>query len=87
MKESINRIVPHIFYVGLLICLLLSGCDPRYGLLESSVRLADNSRLPKWFTIPNGYSRCNLKVTIGHYYLLVIMLLLLFMGHFQRIKL
>lgn len=67
MKKSINRTLPNIFYIILLLCLLLFGCDPRYGLLESNFRLADNSRLPKWFTVPQGYSRSDLKITIDLY--------------------
>jgi len=67
VKKSINRTLPNIFYIILLLCLLLFGCDPRYGLLESNFRLADNSRLPKWFTVPQGYSRSDLKITIDLY--------------------
>jgi hypothetical protein len=53
-----------------LTCIIFSGCagcDPRYGVLETSFRLADDSRLPKWFVIPDGYSRSDVKVTIDFY--------------------
>lgn len=51
----------------LLTCITFVGCDPRYGFMESNFQLADDSRLPKWFTIPKGYLRSDLKVTIDSY--------------------
>jgi len=51
----------------LLACLTLAGCDPRYGFLESQFNLSDNSRLPKWFVIPQGYSRGDFKMSIDLY--------------------
>jgi len=51
----------------LLICIIFVGCDPRYGLMEANFRLASDSRLPKWFTVPKGYSKSDLKVTIDLY--------------------
>jgi len=35
--------------------------------MESNFQLADDSRLPKWFVVPKGYSRKDLKVTIDLY--------------------
>lgn len=51
----------------LLTCIACIGCDPRYGFMESNFQLADDSRLPKWFTVPKGYSRSDLNVTIDCY--------------------
>ena len=50
-----------------LIFLLFTFCDPRYGFLESNFKLADRSRLPKWFTIPQGHGRFDFKMTINLY--------------------
>lgn len=32
-----------------IITSILFGCDVRYGFIEGKFKLADNSRLPKWF--------------------------------------
>jgi hypothetical protein len=45
----------------------LTGCDPRYGFMESRFRLADESRLPKWFNAMENYARKDLKVIITFY--------------------
>jgi hypothetical protein len=67
-KWVINRTVT--FLICLLTCIIFvgcAGCDLRYGVLETSFRLADDSRLPKWFNVPKGYSRSDLRVTIDFY--------------------
>lgn len=69
-KEFLLKIkftVNHFKIFLLLICIIFIGCDPRYGFMESSFQLADDSRLPKWFVIPKGYSRNDIKVTIDVY--------------------
>lgn len=43
------------------------SCNPRYGFIESEFRLSPDSRLPKWFHIPSGYLRKDLKMTITFY--------------------
>jgi hypothetical protein len=37
------------------------------GCLESSFSLAPESRLPKWFEVPQGMSRSDLSVTLDYY--------------------
>ena len=66
MKKILNGSVISIIFISLL----LSGCDLRYGVIgefPTTFQLADDSRLPKWFTVPNGYSRSDLKMTIDFY--------------------
>lgn len=50
-----------------LIFFLFTFFDPRYGFLESTFRLADRSRLPKWFTMPQGHGRYDFNITINLY--------------------
>ena len=66
-------------YINLAkICLFLAciifascaGCDLRYGVIgvfPTTFQLADDSRLPKWFAVPKGCSRSDLKMTIDFY--------------------
>jgi hypothetical protein len=72
MKELTMRIknrinLSAICLLLILLCIIFVGCDPRYGFMDSRFQLADDSRLPKWFTVPKGYSRKDLKVTIDLY--------------------
>jgi hypothetical protein len=46
---------------------LLTACDPRYGFMESRFRLADESRLPKWFAASGTYPRNDVRVVITLY--------------------
>jgi hypothetical protein len=66
MKEKISKTIVIITCV-LLIGIIFAFFDPRYGFLESNFRLADRSRLPKWFSIPHGYDRYDFKMTINLY--------------------
>jgi len=45
----------------ILLVLIITGCA------ESSFKIAEDSRLPKWFAIPPGMSRQNLAVTLDYY--------------------
>src|SRR5215510_9756819 len=45
-------------------CLLLIGCSL---LPESSFELASESRLPRWFTLPSGRSRSEVRVKMDYY--------------------
>lgn len=45
----------------------LSGCDLRYGFVESEFQLANESRLPKWFVMPPNYTRKDLTMTVTYY--------------------
>jgi hypothetical protein len=50
--------------VVVLACQLLTGC----GLFpESSFSLANESRLPKWFTVSPNQTRANVTVTMDYY--------------------
>ena len=50
--------------VFVLACLVLTGC----GLFpESSFSLANESRLPKWFTLLPNQTRANVTVTMDYY--------------------
>jgi hypothetical protein len=52
------------FGIVALACLVLTGC----GLFpESSFSLANESRLPKWFTIPPNQTRANVTVAMDYY--------------------
>ncbi len=68
-KVLLMRIASHLLRLLLVIIVtsLLTGCDLRYGFLESRFRLADESRLPKWFEASKHYSRRDLKVVITFY--------------------
>jgi hypothetical protein len=49
------------FIVLLTMIFLLIGCT------EASFKLASDSRLPKWFTLPDGMSRADVMVTMDYY--------------------
>ena len=51
----------YLTIIFLFVALSLSGC------LESSFELADESRLPKWFYLPENMSRSDVKVTLAYY--------------------
>ncbi|NOX09372.1 MAG: hypothetical protein GXP22_07800 [Gammaproteobacteria bacterium] len=54
----------HFFTLAVLIVVLscnLSGC------VEARFELSSESRLPKWFDIPEGMSRDELRVTVDYY--------------------
>ena len=50
------------FYFTFSVLICLSGC-----IAESSFKLSDQSRLPKWFELPEGKKRSDFSVTL-HYY-------------------
>jgi hypothetical protein len=54
-----KRFVAKIFLLAALIN--IAACS------ESNFDLSAESRLPKWFSVPNGVSRDQLKVTIDYY--------------------
>lgn len=55
----------YLTIIFLFVALSLSGC------LESSFELSDESRLPKWFDLPEHLSRSDVKVTLAYYIPLV----------------
>ena len=40
---------------------------PMIGCLESTFYLANNSRLPKWVTLPHGVTRADVSITLNYY--------------------
>ena len=65
--KIVLKFVAIVIALGAFASYLLGGCDPRYGCVESNFRLAQESRLPSWFTIPPGYARKDLSMTIIFY--------------------
>ena len=51
----------------LFVPLSFTCCDLTCGLLESETKLSKESRLPRWFEIPEGYSRKELGVIVKSY--------------------
>ena len=45
-KPSVNLRVAFLLF--LIVCFLLAGCDPKYGLVESSFDLGEGAAIPKW---------------------------------------
>ena len=54
--------------LALLASVLISACNPMYGFIESEFELAADSRLPRWFVVPSGYTRESLGMTITLYF-------------------
>jgi hypothetical protein len=46
---------------------LFVSCSPLRGCEESGFTLEPDSRLPKWFSLPSGYTREDVTVDIGFY--------------------
>lgn len=75
MNNIPGRLMCNLRRLVLTLCLLLLVVlgllfvfgDPRYGILESQFRLSKYSRLPAWVTLPQGYSRSDLEITISLY--------------------
>jgi hypothetical protein len=51
----------------LLLALLLASCSPIRGCVESQFTLGQDSRLPKWFRVPPGYTRADVIVELTYY--------------------
>lgn len=54
----------HVFLNIIMVISMTIGIT---GCLESSFKLAKDSRLPRWFEIPEGTSRDDLIVTMDYY--------------------
>ena len=61
-----QRIKSHLLLGILLaiVCFTNMGCE---FLAESTFKLADESRLPKWVTLPPGLTRADVSLTISYY--------------------
>lgn len=70
-KLAANKLKMFSIYFLLLFVLpasCMATCHPIIGLFpESNFELSKDSRLPKWFSIPEGYERKNLTVKIYYY--------------------
>lgn len=51
-----------LFFVAM--SMLLAGCS---FFPEASFKMANESRLPKWFVLPTGLSRADVEVTMDYY--------------------
>jgi len=51
----------------LLVALLLASCSPIRGCVESQFTLEQDSRLPRWFSVPRGYTRGGVIVELTYY--------------------
>lgn len=49
------------WFIGVVLAAILTGCK------ESSFELAPESRLPKWFDVPEGLTRDDLRVRMDYY--------------------
>lgn len=64
---KVKRIVGRVLLVlGALIALGVARIGCEY-FPESTFELANESRLPKWFTLPPGSARLDLSVTMNYY--------------------
>jgi len=53
-----------LFALAILSC---ASCGPIWGLPESSFDLPSNSRLPRWFKVPDGRSRGDVSMRVMYY--------------------
>lgn len=62
--QSINRFL--FFGIALTISgsAMMGGCE---YIPESTFKLADESRLPKWITLPPGLTRADVSITMSYY--------------------
>jgi hypothetical protein len=56
-----------IFTQQFKLILLIIVATTIIGCKESSFELSEESRLPKWFTVPDGVTRNELSVTMDYY--------------------
>jgi hypothetical protein len=59
-----GRLALGIVAFGALYALAIKGCE---YFPESSFQLADDSRLPRWITLPPGLTRADVSVTLNLY--------------------
>lgn len=51
----------------LVVILLIVACHPVRGCSESQFELATESRLPRWFMLPAGFTRADVRVSFSYY--------------------
>ena len=64
MKLKFGLLALAIVAFGTLCALAIKGCE---YFPESSFELADDSRLPRWITLPHGLTRTDVSVTLNLY--------------------
>jgi hypothetical protein len=52
---------------GIVLTVLLAACHPTKGCPESQFTLASESRLPVWFSLPEGLQRGDVEVILEYY--------------------
>jgi hypothetical protein len=60
---KVGRLALGIVVFGILSTLAIKGCE---YFPESSFQLADDSRLPRWITVPPGLTRADVSVTMNY---------------------
>ena len=55
------------FRVLLLLAVVTSACHPTRGCIASSFDLPDDSRLPAWFSLPQGLNRADVAVHMDYW--------------------
>ena len=50
-----------------LVVLFLASCSTLHGYEEARFTLSPSSRIPKWFSLPSGYSRGDVSVRVTYY--------------------
>jgi hypothetical protein len=66
MVTLIQRIKRHLL-LGILLAIICSPGMGCYSVPESTFKLADDSRLPKWVALPPGLTRTNVSLTMSYY--------------------
>ena len=61
LNDFLSKLFPEYLSLFLAVALSLTGC------VESRFSLSPESRLPKWFEVPEGMSRENINVTVDYY--------------------
>jgi len=67
MRTGLTQLITRYLLVGVAAATLAStitGCE---YFPESTFRLANESRLPKWFAIPSGLARADVSTTMNYY--------------------
>ena len=67
MKYKFNHFKLSYICLGLALFFLFVACDPKCEFIDSKFNLANESRLPKWFSVPTNHSRTDVTVTIATY--------------------
>jgi len=64
---AVSEKASRVKQASLLFVLLLAACNPVRGCPEANFDLVQDSRLPRWFSLPPGYARADVTVKINYY--------------------